>query len=162
MVKFTESKLKLELMKYKEFGKFIINMQLLQSNVLLVKYKSYAPIPGLKRTNISNDLKLMINYLFDTGEIDYQSGQKLTSNEKDIFNKLIVKSGLNLQLKFDMLKMEEDESDVINEFNILKGEILAGNDNPKIKQDIKDVLQKLVRLNKISQLNAEQIIIDLE
>ena len=104
----------------------------------------------------------MINYLFDTGEIDYQSGQKLTSNEKDIFNKLIVKSGLNLQLKFDMLKMEEDESDVINEFNILKGEILAGNDNPKIKKDIKDVLQKLVRLNKISQLNAEQIIIDLE
>lgn len=161
MVKFTDSKLKIEQNKYKEFGKFMMNMELLEQNILLVKYKSYAPVPTLRRTQISDELKNLIHYLFDTGEIDYQSGQKLMESEKIVLDKLITKSGLNLQLKYKSSKLDDDIDAIIEEFEILKGEIIAGNDNPKIKADIKDILNKLVRLKKITKDVADDILQDL-
>jgi hypothetical protein len=151
--------LKIKDNKYKEFGKFIINMELLNDNILLIKYKSYAPIPTLRRTTISDDLKDMIYYLFDTGEIDYKQGQKLKQMEKDIFDVLIIKSGLKTQLKYTNLK--EPISAVIERFEILKGSIIAGNDNPELIAEIKVVLLKLVEHNKISQNDAEDIIEEL-
>lgn len=148
--------------KYREFGKFIINYILLDDNILLIKYKkSFAPFAPIRRTKISNELKDMIHYLFDTGEIDYKSGQKLTSSEKQIFDTLITKSGLKTQLKYSRDKLTDSIEDIIEEFNILKGVILAGNDNPKLKEDIKVVLGKLVRLSKITQEEADDIISDL-
>jgi hypothetical protein len=161
MVKFSDSKLKIEQNKYREFGKFIMNMALLDQNILLVKYKSYAPVPALKRTNISDELKDLLYYLFDTGEIDYKAGQKLSQSEKSILDKLLMKSGLHLQLKYKTDKLDEDIDAIIEEFEILKGEIIAGNDNPKIKEDIKEILVKLVRLKKISKDVAEDILQDL-
>jgi hypothetical protein len=147
---------------YKEFGKFMINFVLLDDNIVLIKYKkSYAPVPSLRRTIISDELKDMIIYLFDTGEIDYQSGQKLSKSEKDIFDLLIVKAGLKTQLKYNKEKMKDTAEDIIEEFNILKGQIIAGNDNPEIKDKIKDVLSKLVNLNKINVETADDIINDL-
>jgi hypothetical protein len=147
---------------YKEFGKFMINFMLLDDNILLIKYKkSYAPVPSLRRTIISDELKDMIIYLFDTGEIDYQSGQKLSKSEKDIFDLLIIKAGLKTQLKYNKEKMKDTAEDIIEEFNILKGQIIAGNDNPEIKDKIKDVLSKLVNLNKINVETADDIINDL-
>jgi hypothetical protein len=161
MVKFSDSKLKIEQNKYREFGKFIMNMVLLDQNILLVKYKSYAPVPTLKRTIISDDLKDLIHYLFDTGEVDYPSGQKLKESEKIILDRLIMKSGLSLQLKYKSSKLDDDIDAIIEEFEILKGEIIAGNDNPKIKADIKDILNKLVRLKKITKAVADDILQDL-
>jgi hypothetical protein len=135
---------------------------LLDDNILLIKYKkSYAPVPSLRRTIISDELKDMIIYLFDTGEIDYQSGQKLSKSEKDIFDLLIIKAGLKTQLKYNKEKMKDTAEDIIEEFNILKGQIIAGNDNPEIKDKIKDVLSKLVNLNKINVETADDIINDL-
>jgi gas vesicle protein len=148
---------------YKEFGKFMINFMLLDDNILLIKYKkSYAPVPSLRRTIISDELKDMIIYLFDTGEIDYQSGQKLSKSEKDIFDLLIIKSGLKTQLKYNKEKMKDTAEDIIEQFNILKGQIIAGNDNPEIKNKIKDLLSKMVNMNKINVETADDIINDLE
>jgi gas vesicle protein len=136
---------------------------LLDDNILLIKYKkSYAPMPSLRRTIISDELKDMIIYLFDTGEIDYQSGQKLSKSEKDIFDLLIIKSGLKTQLKYNKEKMKDTAEDIIEQFNILKGQIIAGNDNPEIKNKIKDLLSKMVNMNKINVETADDIINDLE
>lgn len=164
MVKYVESKLKYDKSnKYLEFGKFIINMNLLNKNILLLKYKnSYAPIPNLRRTMISDDLKNMVFYLLDTGEINYQTGMSLNNLEKEIFDILISKSGLNIMLKYDKNKMKEDLDLIIEQYEILKGEIIAGNDNPKIIKDLKDILRKLVKYKKVSQSDAEDILKELE
>ncbi len=164
MVKYVESKLKYDKSnKYLEFGKFIINMNLLNKNILLLKYKnSYAPIPNLRRTMISDDLKDMLFYLLDTGEINYQTGMSLNNLEKEVFDILISKSGLNIMLKYDKNKMKEDLDLIIEQYEILKGEIIAGNDNPKIIKDLKDILRKLVKYKKVSQSDAEDILKELE
>lgn len=161
MVKITDGlKLKTDY-SYREFGKFIIQYKFLLDNILLVKYKSYAPIPTIKRQDISDDLKDIIINIFDTGEINYQLGKTLNQSEKDLLTSLITKSGLKEQLKFNKVHLLEDIKDIINDFNVLKGIIIAGNDNPDIITKIKVVLDKLVLYKRITKKDALEIINDL-
>ena len=58
---------------YKEFGKFAIHMKFLYENTLLIKYKkSYAPIPQIRKTKISDDFRDAMIMLIDTEKIDYE------------------------------------------------------------------------------------------
>ena len=81
-MKYSETNLKSQ-NNYKELGKFGINLKLLYSNTLLLKYKkSYAPVPQLKRTVISDELRDAIIFLLDTGKIDYEKLRELEDEEK--------------------------------------------------------------------------------
>ena len=161
MVKITDGlKLKTDY-SYREFGKFIIQYKFLLDNILLVKYKSYAPIQTIKRQDISDDLKDIIINIFDTGEINYQLGKTLIQSEKDLLTSLITKSGLKEQLKFNKFNLLEDIKDIVNDVNVLKGIIIAGNDNPDIITKIKVVLDKLVLYKRITKKDALEIINDL-
>lgn len=161
MVKYGNG-LKVTTDNYKEFGKFILNVKLLYSNVLYVKYPTNAPVKFIKKTTISDTLKEIIVNLFETSEINYQLCYKLSEVEKHLFDQLIVRAGLNMQLNYKREKMNEDIKDIINEFNILKGEIIAGNNNPTIIQQIKVVLNKLVSCQKITQEESNDILNEIE
>jgi hypothetical protein len=160
MVKVSEG-IKVKYANYKELGKLMVNMELLSNNILLVKYKSYAPLSTLRRCNISDELKDLILYLFDTNEIDFPSARKLSMNEKEKLDILITRSGLKLQLHYTKNKLREDIKDVIEEFEILKGEILAGNDNPEIVEKVTETLNKLVDAGKVTKADAQEILSEL-
>jgi hypothetical protein len=64
-MKYTETNLK-SYSNYNEFGKFIINMKMLNQNYLSVKYKSNAPIPSIKKIKISDEFVDSLIYIFDT------------------------------------------------------------------------------------------------
>jgi hypothetical protein len=158
MVKITDGlKLKTDY-SYREFGKFIIQYKFLMDNIFLIKYKSYAPVPTLKRQEITDDLKDIIINIFDTGEINYQLGKTLGQNEKNLLIALIDKSGLKEQLKFNKVNLLEDVNDVINDYNVLKGIIIAGNTNPEIIKQLKIVMDKLVLYKKINKKDAIDIL----
>jgi hypothetical protein len=143
---------------YVEFGKFIIQTKLLNDNILLVKYLSYSPVPTIKRMDISDDLRDVILNIIDTSEINYQLAKTLESSEKAILNKLIVKSGLKDQLNYKPKLITEHIKDIINDYNILRGIIIAGNNNPDVIDKLKSVLTKLVIHKKITQVDADEML----
>mmetsp|Transcript_4432 Transcript_4432/g.4444 ORF Transcript_4432/g.4444 Transcript_4432/m.4444 type:complete len:169 (+) Transcript_4432:623-1129(+) len=143
---------------YKEFGKFAINTKLLCQNILLAKYKaSYAPIPNLKRTNVSREFVDAINYIFDTNQIDYEKVRELSQKECDTFQMLIMKSGLYNTLKYDKSKTRDDLNDILEEYNILKGEIEADNNNPELLTKIKKIVKKLYNYGRISESDYREL-----
>ena len=147
---------------YKEFGKFMINMKLLYGNILLCKYKkSYAPIPEIRRTQVSNDFIDELIYIFDTDKIDYEKLRELSNEENDLFKKLAMKSGLFDKLKYNYNKTREKIDDILDEYEILKGEISADNDNPELVTKCKSVLKKLYNYGKISKIEYNDILNDL-
>jgi hypothetical protein len=146
---------------YREFGKFAINMKLLYQNVLLAKYKkSYAPIPKLKRTDVSRNFVDAIIYIFDTNEIDYEKVRELSQKENDILELLIMKSGLYSTLKYDKTKTRDDVNNIIEEYHILKGEIEADNNNPELLEKMKKVVQRLYNYGKINESDYREMIGD--
>ena len=160
-MKYLETKLKNE-NNYKEFGKFAINLKLLYENILLVKYKkSYAPVPLVKRIKVSDDFVDEILYILDTNKIDYEKLKELTDHENNIFKTLIMKSGLFIPLKYNYNETRDKLSDIIEQYEILKGEIESDNDNPNLIKQVKSVLKKLKNYGKISETEYNDIVKDL-
>jgi len=147
---------------YSEFGKFGINLQLLYDNVLLVKYKkSYAPVPSIKRQNVSDDFVDAILYILDTEQIDYEKLRELSDDENNLFKLLIMKSGLFNVLKYNYNQTRESLNDIVEQYEILKGEIEADNDNPNLIKDVKIVLKKLRNHGKINESEYMDILKEL-
>jgi polyhydroxyalkanoate synthesis regulator phasin len=142
---------------YMQLGKFMINMKLLDRNDLLIKYLSYAPVYQLKRQKVSDDLRDLLHNLLTTGEVNYELGKKMSIHEKELLNDLIIRAGLKIDLKFDKKKLQEKISDIVEEFKILQGEIIAGNNNPQLISNIKNVIEKLVYHGKLTQIQANEI-----
>ena len=144
---------------YIEFGKFMINTKFLNDNTLLIKYKSYAPVPSLKRQSISDLMKSILQELLITKDLNYSLLSDLETNEKELFKLMIKKAGLMTALNYDESKMNDSVKKLIEKFNIYKGQIIAGNNNSEIIKDIEeDILPKLVKVKRITQSKADEII----
>ena len=143
---------------YVEFGKFMIQTKFLNDNILLVKYKSYAPVPTIKRTNVSSLFSSIIQDLLISKEINYKLLSELDEKEQLLFTNLLNKSGLTNTLNYDKRKVELSASKLVEKYNILKGQIVAGNNNPEIMKDIEELLPKLVNVKRITQETADEIL----
>jgi hypothetical protein len=160
-MKYFETQLK-STNNYREFGKFAINIKLLYEKVLLVKYKkSYAPVPQIRRTHISEDFVDVIMYLLDTEKIDYERLKIMSDTENNLFKNLIMKSGLYDTLKYNYNETRANIKDIIEEYEILKGQIEADNDNPEIIAKSKKILKQLKNYGKISENDYNEIVEDL-
>jgi hypothetical protein len=58
-------------------------------------------------------------------------------------------------------KSKTEEEQMADRFDILKGEIVAGNDNPKIVKELKVLLMKLINMGRIPRKEAHDILTDL-
>jgi hypothetical protein len=159
-MKYTETNLK-SYSNYNEFGKFIINMKMLNQNYLSVKYKSNAPIPSIKKIKISDEFVDSLIYIFDTGKIDYEKLRELTNVENNLFKNLIMKSGLFNILKYNYNNTRENIDDIIDDYEVLKGELEAGNNNPDILDKCRIVIKKLFIYGKISENEYNDLTNDL-
>jgi len=160
-MKYSETTLK-STNNYFEFGKFAINKKLLHENILLVKYKkSYAPVPQIRRTKISDDFIDALIFIFDTNKIDYEKLRELTTNENDLFRTLIMKSGLYDTLKYNYNQTRETIKDIIEEYEIIRGQIEAENDNPELLTKAKVISKKLKNYGKITENEYREIVDNL-
>ena len=97
-------------------------------------------------------------YIFDTGKIDYEKLRELSSTENDLFKDLMMRSGLYNTLNYDYSKTRDNVNDIIEQYDILKGEIDANNDNPELVAKVKLVLKKLYHYGQIKHEEYDDII----
>ena len=83
--------------------------------------------------------------LTEGGKIDSDLYNKITDDERDIFERLLSDARIN---RLSHVRYNQPEIDfLINKFNILKGEIMAGNDNIELIKDLKVTVLRLVNYN---------------
>ena len=133
--------------RYVEFGKFILNYyQLENNNILLVKYpKSIAPIPKLRRTIISNELKILLQDLINTQIINIDLQSEISTEEIKILENLLNLSGLTQHLKYK--RIDRTIKDTIHRFEVLKGGLIAGNQSIELKEELSKILQLFLNKN---------------
>jgi len=142
--------------------KFMIHTKLLNQNILLIKYCNYAPLPWLLRTTISEEFKILFFDIIDTGTINYDLLKKSKFNERDIFNKIMYKCKLYEVLKYDENKVSFSNDELVERFNIIKGEIIAGNNNSNLLIELKKLMLDLVKINKITKSDMDDVLLELE
>ena len=128
--------------EYVSLGKYFIKNQRLDAeHVLQVRNKNGKQVLGVKPMRISSATKAKLDKIIKNEPITYSDVLDLNDDEKDelysIASKLKIQELMKIPSK---LKTKEDK--LRDEFNILKGEIINGNDNPETIKKFKLVLLK--------------------
>ena len=104
----------------------------------------------IKDIPISSDFANLLLKVIDTGKISNDLYQNISDDEKNIFDMLLADnhfSGGNLNY---IRHNQKDIDSLINKYNIIKGEILIGNNNPDLLKDLKLTVIRLVHYNVIN------------
>lgn len=147
---------------YVEFGKFVIHKKKLYDNILILKYKqSKGPVPTLKQQVITVPLATLLLNLIDTEDINYELVRDLDDKDRLLFENILKRADLIDILKYDKTKSLTTDADLITKFEVLKGEVLAGNDNLDIRKDLRDVIKALTQKGKINKNDALELFHEL-
>jgi len=152
------SKIKLH---YKPFGRFVINRQLLMDeNIVLIKYpQSHGPVSKFPRKVVSNNVKALILDIVDTGILNTELLKQIEADEDvQYLEKILNKAMIDKQLNYSRYVFTIN--DYVEQFNILKGSIEAGNDNLEIKNKLIDIIHLLSNpaIKKISQSDSKFLV----
>lgn len=146
---------------YIEFGKFALSKNHLNKGQLCVRsIKNGNYNPSLPTCEISEDFVDILENFLQTEKLNERALKKLDKKEKNLFSTLLNKSGLYGKYKIKVAKSEE-EIEEEERFNLVKGEIIAGNDNPEIVKELKRFLMKFVLEGRIPKREAHELLFQL-
>jgi hypothetical protein len=136
------------------FGNYMIDAKKLKKNILSITYRSGLKVKGLPNVQISDNFKKV----FTKQKVNSKK-LSLTDGEKKYLQLLLNKSDAEISKSKNKVLNDGSVNEISlmkNRLNILMGEIDAGNDNPKIKDEIASIITNLVELGKISREQAKE------
>ena len=142
--------------KYLPFGKYQLDLKQLKGGKLQFRSKKGFSIKGLENRRMSSPMKNILDK-FITGEsINPKDVDNLKDDEKDYLAQMAEKVGINDRLKIPSPTLSIIQSD-INKFNVMRGMIMAGNDNENMIKEFKVLLLKLSTTGHISKTEANDV-----
>jgi len=140
--------------RFVKFGKFLINNHKLNKDcILAVKRMGGGNINELPSTRVSSNLSNVIKKMIGGGTPSYNELSGLSEPEKVYLHKLTTKA--NIVDKFSIPAPDKDQQEKdIHQFEVMKGEIMAGNDS---KDLIKKFKVHLIKLSKMGSLPKKEV-----
>jgi hypothetical protein len=134
--------------------KYFIDRNKLGNGILEIRYNKNRHLTPIKSQYLSSHLKALITFATDHKTIDKSIYNRLTEQEKNLFRTLIpyldIKDGGSINDGFH------------KEFEIIRGEILAGNDSKLLKRKAKTYLLHALQTGLISRHNYTSLVFELD
>lgn len=146
---------------YREYGKYAIHIpQLEQQDLLNVKYKSLGQIPKFKPVPVSDIFRDFIIDLLDNGKPNARVYTQIAPEERKLFEEMSIGAGVwnGLGLKRTTTSTDEEEN---KRFELLKGEYLAGNNNPKVISELRRLVVKMMSDGRIRKSQGIDLLMEL-
>jgi len=129
--------------KFIKYGAFFINLHKLNNRILEIVDKYRHKVPRTERLIVSEALKLVLLKMLQGFQPTKEEMDTLTEKDVDILQKVykickLDKSGVNLYNVLD--KSKEEMNRKIDRFNVLRGQVLAGNNNKRLFKEMKQLL----------------------
>jgi hypothetical protein len=135
-------------------GKFI-DLNKLKNNILTIRYvKTGGFVPTVKSQHISNDVKSVIDDIIND-KFEKRLFDKLETNDKRLIKRLITA----LKVDIDISSKEEDE--YRRQFDILLGELRAGNNSDLVKNKLKQYVVESMNSGMLTRREAFQLLYEL-
>lgn len=146
---------------YREYGKYAIHIaQLEQQDILNVKYKSLGQIPKFKPIPVSDIFRDFILDLLENGKPNARVYTQIAPEERKFFEEMSIGAGVwnGLGLKRTTTSTDEEEN---KRFEILRGEYMAGNNNPKVISELRRLVVKMMNDGRIRKNQGVQLLMEL-
>lgn len=145
---------------YRDFGINKINHKKLNDGILTVRRGTNSNIPDMPSKRISRKLQKIITSISGGGMPDFNDINNLDNHEKDYLHKLICKSNLSDRLSVPAPSKDQEEKD-FHQFEVMKGEIMSGNDSKEMIKKFKILILKLSKQNILPKNEVQEILEDL-
>ena len=106
------------------------------------------------------ELTKVFKNIVGKGHVRFENIENLNDEDRTYLHSIAKAS--NLLEKIDIPPPKRGETDeLINKYTVMKGQILAGNDNKKMVQEFKESILRLSELKLMPKSQVREILIDL-
>jgi len=144
------------------FGKKFISMSSLLKNSLSLRTENQKYVKGKRSVPISDGLKNIILDIIFKNNFEPKEYYKLDEEEQRLFDDTCSFAGL---LTHNIAKLTSNTSktraELTGKFNVLKGELLAGNNSPEILKKMRNILLELKAKNLISKAHYDKLLSEI-
>ena len=149
----------------KNFGNYALSLNSLKKGFLCVRYPSGAQIPHFPKVMISSRFRKIINDIVYEDKFEEEDYMNLDEQEQKLFDDLITFCKMDKRDNVKIYKhkkyTDKDRDETIKRFNVIKGELLAGNDNPNVVKELKLLMMKMYNEKIISKAELNKIMYQL-
>jgi hypothetical protein len=146
--------------KHVPFGRFFINNHKLNDNIISIKRPHGGNITGLPVERVTAELGEVLRTITGGGQPTFNQLEKLSSEEKAYLYKIAKTSNIIDRLSIPTPNKDDDDKD-INQFEVMKGEILAGNDSSELVRKFKILIIKMTNKNLLPKGQAKELLMNL-
>ena len=146
--------------KFVPIGRYIINQHRLNDDIIAVKRPSGSSIKELPSEKVSRKLGHIVRTIVGGAIPDFEDLEGLDDIEKAYINKLAGLTHIKDRLTLPAPRKSDMDKEM-DEFEIMKGEIMSGNDNKDLVKKFKVKLMKLMKLNLIPKGQAKELLLEL-
>ena len=147
--------------KYVPFGRYIINRNKLNDGVIMIKRQNGSFMGDIQSRRVSNKLKNVFDKIIGGAIPSYQDFAKLDEDEKQYLHYVSKKANLLDKLNVPTPNKDEEEK-MTNRFEILRGQLVAGNDNRELIKEFKKLILDMSDKQLLPRRQVSEILIDIE
>ena len=150
---------------YAKFGQFMLHLPSLERGYINLKYDSYATIKNFPKRAVSSPVRKLIRHILRDEQFPAAAYADLTAKDKVQFDEIVSFARLPEDKAHDFLKynsskaLERDRD--LQRFELLKGEIGAGNNNPVHICELKLLVLKMAKDGAISAADRNEVLYSL-
>ena len=138
---------------WQQFGKYILaRKDLDDGSNLHIRYNNGQKIQAIPPVAVGGGMKAVLSTIADGKAPTYSQLSKISDSEKSYIQNVLSKASLDPAIFTKRTKTEKESNK--NRFEILKGQIVAGNDNPEIIKEFKHIL---ISMRKSKELPADLV-----
>jgi len=123
---------------------------------LNIKYPSLVSHPKLPRRSISDELKELLLDALEQGSVNPRFVHKLDEDDKKLLGRV-----LEIAKVANNPIVVEEGVEEMKRFELLRGQVLAGNDNPDIQRELKALVIKFQDEGRLKKAQANKVMLEL-
>ena len=146
--------------EYIDFGKYLLSLKQLQKGKFMLRTKSKNPVLSFKTITLTKKTKAIVEKLLRDIDITFEEIDALSEDEKNVIDTIVSFTCINNRLKIPNTRRSKLEQK-LNKFNVLRGSIIAGNDNENLLREFRMLLVELNAEGYISKKETSDILLQL-
>jgi len=141
---------------YLGFGINEINKSKLEKGILTLRRKNKSNYPDMPSRRVSSKFSNIVKSIVGGSMPKYEELNSLDEDEKIYLNKLVKKSNLEDRLSIPAPSKDQQEKDIHN-FEIMKGQLMSGNDSIELVKKFKLLIRKLSKQGLLPKADVEEL-----
>jgi hypothetical protein len=146
--------------RHAQFGKYIIHLPSLDKMTVNIKYPSALNIADIPNRQVSGKFVKMIYNMLETDMLDKGMFNALDEDEQSFFYYLARRCDVDIGMTGNGMMTEKDKKDM-ERFELVRGQVIAGNNSPELLKELKQYLLKFLAEKRITRAIGNQILYEI-